>query len=78
MTTKITSSCDGLPYFRHFCLLSCFAMRDAEDCHGPFPVICEAFRADVCWHKAKQSVCTREMSLVCFVTKKGSSLRLSL
>ena len=33
--------------------------------------MCIAFCADACWLKANQSVCTHEMSLVCFVTKKG-------
>ena len=36
MTTKITSGCDGLPSFRHFCHLSCFAVRDVRDCYSPF------------------------------------------
>ena len=33
MTTKITSGCDGLPSFRHFRHLSCFAVRSVRDCH---------------------------------------------
>ena len=52
--------------------LSCFAVRDVRDCHSPFPVICIVFCADACWLKANQSVGTDEMSLVCFVTKKGA------
>ena len=27
--------CDGLPSFRHFCHLCCFAVRDVRDCHSP-------------------------------------------
>ena len=50
-------------------MLSCFAV---SDCHSPFSVICMAFRSDACWLKANQSVCTHEMSFVCFVTEKGS------
>ena len=72
MTTKITSVCDGRPSFRHFCPLSCVVLFAVSDCHSPFSVVCIAFRADACWVKANQSVCTHEMSLVCFLTKKGA------
>ena len=74
MTTEITSCCDGLPSLRHFCHLSGFAVRDVRNCHSPFPVTCFAFCANVCWFKANQSVCTREMSLVCFLTKNKREL----
>ena len=49
-------------------VLSCFAV---SDCHSPFSVIFPAFCSDACWLKANQSVCTHEMSFVCFVTEKG-------
>ena len=62
---------DGLPSFRHFCHLSCVAVRDVSDCHSPFSVICIAFCSDACWVKASQSVCTHEMSFVYSVTEKG-------
>ena len=42
MTTKMTSGCDGLPSFCHFCHLSCFAVKDVRDCQSPLstcPVI---------------------------------------
>ena len=48
-------------------VLSCFAV---SDCHSPFSVICMAFCSDACWLKANQTVCTHEMSFVCFVTKQ--------
>ena len=69
MTTKMTSGCNGLPSFRHFCHLSCFAVRDVRD-HCPFPDICTALCADACWLKGNQAVCTHEMSMVCVVTKR--------
>ena len=31
----IQAQCDGLPYFRNFCHMSCFAVRDVRDCHSP-------------------------------------------
>ena len=49
-------------------VLSCFAVRD---CPSPFSVICIALCSDACWFEANQSVCTHEMSFVCFVTEKG-------
>ena len=76
MTMKIMSGCDGLPFFRHFCHLSCFAVRDVRDCHNP--LLCKKHFisitscADACGLKANQSVCTREVSFVCIVTKKGA------
>ena len=55
-------------------VLSCFAV---SDCHSLLTAICVACCSDAFWLKANQSVCTHEMSLVCCVTKKGASLRLS-
>ena len=57
--------------FSSFLPLVLFAVRDVRDCHSPFPVICIAFCGDGCWLKASQSVCTHEVSLACFVTRKG-------
>ena len=56
-------------------VLSCFAV---SDCHSLLTAIRVACCSDAFWLKAKKSVCTHEMSLVCCVTKKGVSLRLSL
>ena len=43
--------------------------RVSSDCHSPFSVICTAFCSDACWLKANQSLSTREMSFVCFLTE---------
>ena len=76
MTTRIASGCDGLPSFRHFCDLSCFAVRDVRDCHSPHSykkhLIYTVFCTDAFWFKLKanQSACTDEVSLVCSVTQE--------
>ena len=70
MTTKRTSGCGGLPFFRHFCHLSCFAVEGVRDCRARFQSLVWHFVLMPVWLKANRSVCTHEVSLVCLVTKK--------
>ena len=70
--------CDWLPSFRHFCHLSCFAVREVRDCHSPFPVICTAF-CDGVFLDQGQPVSFHSWDVIGVLSdEKGSSLRLSL
>ena len=74
--------CDGPPFFRHFCHLSCFVVRDVRDCHCSLSwwkhVICIAFCADSCLAQGQPvSLHSRDVTGV-LGDEKVSSLRLSL